>query len=206
MAWFETMGKELDAVIRTDADIMTMSYIGVLQAVPPIYDKLFPVAVAGIMKGDITNGCQVVTQAMAEVPGGKGATLKGMIQHHIETLGPQKCAAAKANGTKSLLWLNRAATFISRLLRLLIEGKSSSEAAYAAYEEVLKPYHGWMTQQVVGNAVSLGPNREKIFTQLEITQEQAEKIVPDFCDKMEKLTTEVKEFLVANNAFFTDVA
>ena len=153
MSGFEHIGKEMDGVIRTpEGDIMTMSYIGVLQAVPPVYDKLFPMAVAGIMKGDITNGCQVVTETMAEIPGGKGATLLGMIQHQITTLGPEQCDAAKTNGTKSLLWLNRAASFICRLLRLLSEGMESNDAAYKAYEEVLKPFHGWMTQQACGGA------------------------------------------------------
>ena len=50
---------------------------------PPIYDKLFPSAVAGIMKGDITGGVGTMREAMAEIPGGKGATLEGMIKHHI---------------------------------------------------------------------------------------------------------------------------
>eukprot|EP00326_Haptolina_ericina_P007043 CAMPEP_0181208404 /NCGR_PEP_ID=MMETSP1096-20121128/22099_1 /TAXON_ID=156174 ORGANISM="Chrysochromulina ericina, Strain CCMP281" /NCGR_SAMPLE_ID=MMETSP1096 /ASSEMBLY_ACC=CAM_ASM_000453 /LENGTH=207 /DNA_ID=CAMNT_0023299465 /DNA_START=31 /DNA_END=654 /DNA_ORIENTATION=+ len=203
MSWFEHIGKEMDGVIRTpEGDIMTMSYIGVLQAVPPVYDKLFPMAVAGIMKGDITNGCQVVTETMAEIPGGKGATLLGMIQHQITTLGPEQCDAAKTNGTKSLLWLNRAASFICRLLRLLSEGMESNDAAYKAYEEVLKPFHGWMTQQVVGNAVSLGPARAKIFELLDLTPELAAEQVPAFCDKMEALTADVLKMLVDNRANF----
>ena len=68
---------------------------------PPIYDKLFPSAVAGIMKGDITGGVGPMREAMAEIPGGKGATLEGMIKHHISTLGKDKCAAEKKNGTKA---------------------------------------------------------------------------------------------------------
>ena len=71
-----------------------------LEAVPPIYDKLFPSAVAGIMKGDITGGVAIVREAMGSIPGGKGATLAGMIKHHISTLGKDKCAAEKKNGTK----------------------------------------------------------------------------------------------------------
>lgn len=80
-----------------------LRYLAVLEAVPPIYDKLFPSAVAGIMKSDITGGIAVVREAMASIPGGKGATLLGMIKYHIETLGKEKCAAEKKNGTKVCL-------------------------------------------------------------------------------------------------------
>ena len=52
------------------------------------------------MKGDITGGVAIVREAMGSIPGGKGATLAGMIKHHISTLGKDKCAAEKKNGTK----------------------------------------------------------------------------------------------------------
>jgi len=209
MSWLEKVNKELDGVIRQgegDKDVMTMSYNAVLQVVPGIYDKLFPSAVAGIMKGDITNGTKVVQDAMMEIPGGKGQTVLGIIQHHMSTLGPEKCAAAKVNGTKSLLWLNRAAMFICRLLRFLAEGKESNDAAFAAYEEILKPYHGWMTQQVVGNAVSLGPTREKVFEQLGVADATAKDQLIPFCEKMEKLTGDVKQMLIDNKAHFENTA
>merc|ERR1719231_139317 len=119
-----------------------------------------------------------------------------MMKHHIETLGKEKCAAEKKNGTKSLLWLNRAATFICMMLRNLSKGMETSEAAYDAYEKVLKPYHGWMTQQVVGNAVSLGPARADIYTKMNLTPEAAAEQVPVFCDAMEKLSTQVKQMLI----------
>merc|ERR1719201_317395 len=126
---------------------MTVSYLAVLEGIPPVYDKLFPSAVASIMKGDITGGVGIVREAMASIPGGKGSTLLGMIKYHIELLGPEKCAAEKKNGTKSLLWLNRAACFICMMLRELSNGKETKEAAGIAYKNVLEEYHGWMTRQ-----------------------------------------------------------
>ena len=88
------------ATIRACTPRRARSYLSVLEAVPPIYDKLFPAAVAGIMKGDITGGVGIVREAMGTIPGGKGATLAGMIKYHISTLGKEKCAAEKKNGTK----------------------------------------------------------------------------------------------------------
>ena len=157
-AWMANMMTHLASVVREPAgDVQTASYLAVLAAVPPIYDQLFPAAVSGIMKGDITGGVATVREAMAAIPNGEGATLLGIVKHQISTLGPAACAAAKANATKSLLWLNRAATFISQLLRALAMGMDSDKAAYMAYSNVLKPYHGWMTEKIVGNAVSYGP-------------------------------------------------
>lgn len=201
-SWLTEMDGRMKDVIYMGDDIMTVSYLAVLEAVPPIYDKLFPSAVAGIMKSDITNGVAVVREAMAAVPQGKGATLVGMIKYHIETLGKEKCAAEKKNGTKSLLWLNRAATFICLMLRNLSQGMETKDAAYDAYEKVLKPYHGWMTQQVVGNAVSLGPVRDDIYKKMDLTPEAAAEQVPIFCDSMEKLSGQVKQLLVDNDAHF----
>ena len=52
--------------------------------------------------------------------------------------------------TKGLLWLKRAMQFLVELLRILHQDKdaSVSDAANAAYEKVLKPYHGWITSGV----------------------------------------------------------
>mmetsp|Transcript_36894 Transcript_36894/g.84566 ORF Transcript_36894/g.84566 Transcript_36894/m.84566 type:complete len:211 (+) Transcript_36894:110-742(+) len=205
-SWLMEMNGKMSEVVYMGDDIMTVSYLAVLEAVPPIYDKLFPSAVAGIMKGDITGGVAVVREAMATIPGGKGATLQGMIKYHIETLGKDKCAAEKKNGTKSLLWLNRAATFICMMLRNLSDGMETKDAAYDAYEKVLKPYHGWMTQQVVGNAVSLGPLRDDIYKKMELTHEAAAEQVPAFCSAMEKLSAHVKKLLVDNDAHFETTA
>lgn len=204
--WLEEMNGKMKDVVYMENDIMTVSYLAVLESVPPIYDKLFPSAVAGIMKSDITNGVAVVREAMSSIPGGKGATLLGMIKYHIETLGKEKCAAEKKNGTKSLLWLNRAATFICMMLRNLSKEMETKDAAYDAYEKVLKPYHGWMTQQVVGNAVSLGPVRADIYKKMDLTPEAASAQVPVFCDAMEKLSAEVKKMLVDNDAHFEGAA
>jgi len=204
--WFEEMNTVIEQVVYLESDIMTVSYLAVLEKVPPIYDKLFPSAVAGIMKSDITNGVAVVREAMQTIPGGKGATLLGMIKYHISTLGKEKCAAEKSNGTKSLLWLNRAATFICVMLRNLSKDMATKDAAYDAYEKILKPYHGWMTQQVVGNAVSLGPERDEIIRKMDLTKDSAAQQLPLFCDAMEKLSSHVKQLLVENDAHFESTA
>ena len=83
-------------------------------------------------------------------------------------------------------------------------GMDSDKAAYMAYSNVLKPYHGWMTEKVVGNAVSYGPAREKIFEYMKITAEEMLEQCPPFCDELDKLTEEVKAMLKANQAHFED--
>ena len=70
--------------------------------------------------------------------------------------------------TKGLLWLKRAMQFLVELLRILHQDKdaSVSDAANAAYEKVLKPYHGWITSGVFWGALKLVPSRETLYANL----------------------------------------
>ena len=54
------------------------------------------------------------------------------------------------------------------LLRILHQDKdaSVSDAANAAYEKVLKPFHGWITSGVFWGALKLVPSRETLYANL----------------------------------------
>jgi hypothetical protein len=80
----------------------------------------------------------------------------------------QKCKYA-ANGVVGLLWLNRALHYITLMVKGLHEGATSKEAARAAYNGALKPYHGWVTSKFVGAAMGMCPDKSDILKKLGIT-------------------------------------
>ena len=72
---------------------------------------------------------------------------------------------------KSILWLNRASTFIAMFIRGLSDGKEAKLASAEAYDTVLRPYHGFMAKKVVGNAMGLCPAREAILRKFRLPDE-----------------------------------
>ena len=101
---------------------------------------------------------QSIVRKDAEKIGAAGKTLVSMVKHQVAETGHVKLGTpGETSGTKSLLWLNRELTFICKLIRLLISGREASEAGYEAYDTVIKPYHAWIVQKFVGNAVGYVP-------------------------------------------------
>ena len=58
--------------------------------------------------------------------------------------------------------------FLVHLLRVLHQDENAtvSDAANAAYEKVLQPYHGWITSGVFWAALKLVPSREALYANL----------------------------------------
>lgn len=203
--WLHRVIEAMGQIERDSAgQITTESYMRVSEQIPDIYDLLFPSLVASPMKSACVDGVATVREAMASIPGGKGATLLGMVQHQVAETGAEALGVPGVrSGTKSLLWLNRECTYICMLLRLMSMGMEPSQAASQAYDAVLRPYHTFMVRTTVGNAVSLAPARDKLLALLNLGSEQeAIAQITALCELGEPLVEEVKKLLQANSAHF----
>lgn len=206
MTWLEDMVVVLKTVERNaDGTIPTEAYLGAIDKFPPIYEALFSVQmVVGILKKDITNGAAEVRKAAASM-GEHGATLNSMCSHVVQTMTVEGARKSKDNGAKALLWLNRASTFMTRLMRGLADGLAPKEAAAKAYGDILKPYHGFMTSKVVGTAMGLVPNIETILKKLDLpTEEEGKRQMDAFLALMEPLTQEVMAIIDSHGINFPD--
>ena len=110
-------------------------------------------------------------------------------------------------GTRALLWLNRATTFITLLIDKVAEGKEPSAAAKETYQDVLKPYHGMMTSMVVGKAMSAAPKKEVILDALgpadrPLTEDEAKVQMEAFLTPMKALVGKILKFLEAEECNF----
>ena len=112
---------------------------------------------------------------------------------------------AQGNGGKALLWLNRASTLITAIMRGIYEGKDPKVAAGEAYETVLKPYHGFMTKKVVGTALGICPAKEAILQKLQLpTEEAAKEQIAAFLKLMEPLLAAIMAVILKYDIHFED--
>ena len=208
MTWIADMMVALETVKRNpDGSIPTELYLQCLEKFTPVYDSLFSVQmVVKILKNDIINGVAEVRKGAAAM-GEKGASLSSLCTHAVETSGVEAIRKSKDNGAKALLWLNRASTFMTRLMRGLADGLPPKEAAAKAYAEILKPYHGFMTSKVVGTAMGLVPSIEVICKKLEwagMDDPGGKAEMDAFLALMEPLVAEVMALVEAHNLNFPD--
>lgn len=100
--------------------------------------------------------------------------------------------------TKGLLWLKRAMHLVVEILRILHQDKSASvyDAANAAYEKVLKPYHGWITSSVFWGALKLVPSRETLYENLGKT-ESLEDDMGSFVAQFGSILSKINDHLVS---------
>ncbi|QDZ23818.1 glycolipid transfer protein [Chloropicon primus] len=141
--------------------IRTQAFLNVCREVLPVVDKLG--AGFTVVRIDVNGNVDRIHKRFvtsAEEYENIYAILEGEVQRNEQT-GNSSC-------TKGLLWLKRAMQFLVELLHILHQDKSSSvsDAANAAYEKVLQPYHGWITSGVFWGALKLVPSRETLYANL----------------------------------------
>lgn len=95
--------------------------------------------------------------ARAAVLGGEGVLLFDIVNAEVA----DGTAAGSSSCTKGLLWLKRFLEFTLRLLQRLAEDTDTElgEAARAAYDATLRPYHGYMTQALFAAVLYASPYR-----------------------------------------------
>ena len=206
--WLEDMAKRVSELQRDEAgNILTESYLNVCEGNLAIFTIIFNGYVTAEVGRQIAaankNG-QAVVRRDAEKVGAAGKTLAGLVKAQVAEFGAEKLGTpGEGSGTKSVLWLNRELTFICTLLKLLASGKEASEAGYEAYETSLKPYHTWLLQKLVGNAVGYVPTIDQLLPVLNIKDREAGKVQCEaFTSVMEPLTAEVLKLLEAEGAHF----
>ncbi|GLV32490.1 uncharacterized protein CBL_00800 [Carabus blaptoides fortunei] len=87
-------------------------------------------------------------------------------------------------GTVALQWLRRALHFVLKLFELIVEShkdekKSNSldKLFSAAYDETLRPYHGWMLQQLFYIICCKCPTRERFFQILACNEPYCDEVI-----------------------------
>merc|ERR1711934_1294038 len=107
--------------------------------------------------------------------------------------------------TKRFLWLKRAMHLVVEILRILHQDKSASvyDAANAAYEKVLKPYHGWITSSVFWGAFKLVPSRETLYENLGKT-ESLEDDMGSFVAQFGSILSKINDHLESRGLNFPD--
>ena len=178
-----------------------------MDAVPRVYAALFSVPfVVSLLQKDMTNGAKHLRAAAAAVPAGGGDTLQGVVAHEVSSLGVDPGIRRSLDcGAISLLWLNRASAFITRLIRALADGRKPNEAAAEAYAQVLAPYHAFVTRNVVGTAMGLAPPKDAILQRLELPSEAvATEQMLAFLARMEPLVDAVRAIIESHGLDFSD--
>ena len=194
-----------------DGAIPTDAFLEAVEQFPELYEAIFSVQmIVGILRKDVLNGVAEV-RAAATAAGAAGRPLQGLVAHRIDAIGVEgirtsdHSRGSAADGAKSLLWLNRAATFLARLMRGLADGVEPKAAASAAYTHALGPYHGFMTSKVVGTAMGLCPPRETILRKLDLpSEEEASAQLAAFLARLEPLVANVGALMASNGLDFPD--
>lgn len=198
--WLQRMVRALDRCrLGKGGSIPTDRFLDVMETIPPVYEALFKRRfIISALQKDVTNAAQTVRERAAEVPEERGTTLQGMVAHELRELGGAGIRKDKVCGSHSLVWLNRASTFITKLMRGIADGAEPSAAASAAYDSVLRPYHGFVAQKVAGAAMSLCPAKPLILAGLRLPSEEvATRQMDAFLRRMEPLSAAVLEMLNA---------
>lgn len=207
-SWLQDMAQRVRQIERDpDGQITTASFMNVCEGNQPIFSILFsgPLTqtVGSQLMSSNKDGVAQVRKD-AEEAGDAGKALILLIRHQMAALGAERCGKpGERNATKSILWLNRELVFISMVLRLMASGKESGDAGYQAYQVVIKPYHPWVVQKVVGAAVGNVPSIQDILAKLNIpSKEEGLRQVDEFCNLMEALSSEVSSILEKEGANF----
>lgn len=197
--WFEDMIEALSEVKRdAHGNIPSEPYCNAIARIPGIYDALFGNVppVVSVLKADIENGVLRVRNACAAAPVGKKETLQAMCTHLIDTVGAEACRNDNTSGIRCLLWLNRASTFITQLIKGILEGDEPHVAADKAYVAFLQPWHGWMMGKFVQQVMYAAPPKEKMFRWLELpSEEEALKQMREYVALMEPICSEILAFM-----------
>ena len=105
--------------------------------------------------------------------------------------------------------MSRALLFVARFGARLIQrpGAAPTEVAKEVYMEVLRPYHGFLTANVVSLAFSLAPSRADFFTRINECKEDGDREeLLAFVAHVLPVVEALHAWFVANNYNFPDTA
>jgi len=205
--WITQMNRLFQQVRREPKPVGSIncaSYFRAMDSMSGIYDALFSVAlVRNQLKSDIENNLGEIKERLAAANmDAESTTLRELMLHDLQKVGLDKVRLHRQRSAIwGQLWVNRASTFIFAFLSEILKGKTGGQAAEAAYG-TLRPFHGWMTRNFVGMAMTAGAiSREGLITKLDLPDEATalqemstfltlgEPIVADILELMEELGT-----------------
>ncbi|XP_002734123.1 glycolipid transfer protein-like [Saccoglossus kowalevskii] len=169
--------------IRADGKIDTMPFLLAAEDnILPFFDVMGSTAFYPV-KSDIAGNITKLTKKY-ELDPEKYSTLQDMVDCEIEA----KTITDKGSATDALIWLKRALQFIHGFVQNLLDGVNDGESlrpcAMKSYDANLKPYHGWMVQNIFSLITRAVPNRKDFIEGL--AQGEKEEAVLD----------DLREFLV----------
>ncbi|XP_055933752.1 glycolipid transfer protein-like isoform X3 [Argiope bruennichi] len=110
------------------------------------------------IQGNIDKLSKIHFSNAAEFP-----TINSIVEFEVKRAGDQ-------TGIDALLWLKRALEFVHVFLVCFLDDSKQeqheeniSSFFYKAYEEKLKPYHGWIVQKLFGLMVVAAPSRKSLL-------------------------------------------
>merc|ERR1712113_781982 len=132
----------------------------------PLYDRLFNSDIASVEK---SRADALAAKDTPENDGNYADTLALLLTREEKLMGAKR-GKDKKSGSFGLLWTQRSASMISKLLFLLAtrEDMDSGQCCQKAYEETIKKYHGWMIGKATQLAMSQAPDKITILSKLGI--------------------------------------
>jgi hypothetical protein len=102
--------------------------------------------------------------------GNDAETLEQLLMREENMMGAKR-GKDKTSGSFGLLWTKRSASMISKLLFYLAtrEDMDAGKCCRKAYEETIKPYHGWFVAKGTQLAMSQAPDKTTMFNKLGIS-------------------------------------
>ena len=206
MSWLSVMEEKADCCVKdfeSNPKLDMNHYLDLCLVLEDVYTTFFPLPVSYLLINDLKNGETVIRDAYksdskVSLYIEEYTTLQDMVKMQIKMYGSKECESRSVNGTKSLLWMNRGLRFFQTLIHNLLQNIPSSEAGYKTYEEVLLPYHGWITQKVVGNALSYAPPISNILYLIgvdeQVGRERFERLETNLKVVSDKVTTLLQSY------------
>jgi len=136
----------------------------------------------------------------------RNATIQKMIKHEVDT-GTTNTSDLRS-GSRTVLRLFRALSFISLLLETLIKERDSDLASIVtkSYNATLAPYHTWMVRKLVGLSTYALPSRETFIQTIGLPSDPDGQVemVPPLIGYIEAVIAKIKEPYVRYNLWYLD--
>lgn len=203
-AWDSALQTFVECRDASTGKIDTLKYVEMCDRVSDIYGAMFMSMLASQLKSDIDNSSGNVRKAYDQSPE-NSQTLDTYMEHLLQTRGHQQLREDRASGVHGLLWSKRSVEFVVTYIEKLCENEemTGSQCAQATYEQVLMPYHGWITSKFVKTVMGYAPSRETVCAKLGL-EADASGLMREFLAVARPIINEVHNVLETHNCNFPD--
>eukprot|EP01069_Polyplicarium_translucidae_P000996 Polyplicarium_translucidae@DN1481_c0_g1_i1.p1 len=162
------------AAARGEGDkVFTVKLCEAARLLAPVYVLIFgDNLVSKTLVADVLGHAEG-TQVSAELKPKEYHTIEGLVAGLVAEHGVEALRQDIYSGVSELLWLNRGLEFVAKFLGSVAEassvdgdGTALNVLAREVYDQVLRPYHGWLVGGVVSAAFKLCPSKEDLMRYL----------------------------------------